>query len=574
METLTIEEYKEKYPYLKDMEKHTIFTSKEDINNLKNSEKVEVNGAKVIVEFLKRMLRDDSYYDYAVRFFTNEISSFNLCYIIGGDISGNISYNKVDIIYALEQLVAENKINLSSKDKERFEFLKNNITFEKFKEDYKDKIFEISIEGKDYRIPVSQIIDFMQTNEIEFNRLCISDDIKEIYGIPKTYFIYAAYMYFLENPHFDNYLLSQVVTDRFNDFDMHQKIDIQAINRLLETKDELYKTIELDDRLITAVMSGLPIDASDLEKSIYIYIKLCKILTYDDEYYALNQRGPATNKHRDINYIRTINPFNNKVVCFEFNLIYSKFLDMLGLKFISDYKNMIFEGYGSTHAHLMFRSGKFLVTADSVVSILEGDIARAKTNNSILGLRCLNMCLNTQIEFRHALYKMYNLIISQEGLNNNTQDEKTFKEMLEEYRYVTQNLKNIDIKERLSMLIEKANSTKIVGIDSLSHLLNLRRILFDVNERNDNVKISIIRNNQPLDFNSVAMASAIFAINKNGFDNCPDETIYYLYFPGYDLMPISKEDLQKNFNTSLYQYIEPKDPRVPGISEPGSKRHY
>ena len=49
---------------------------------------------------------------------------------------------------------------------------------------------------------------------------------------------------------------------------------------------------------------------------------MCKLLTYDDEYFAVNQKGPATEKHKDVNYVSNINLTNNRVVCFEFNLIY------------------------------------------------------------------------------------------------------------------------------------------------------------------------------------------------------------------------------------------------------------
>ena len=67
---------------------------------------------------------------------------------------------------------------------------------------------------------------------------------------------------------------------------------------------------------------------------------MCKLLTYDDEYFAVNQKGPATEKHKDVNYVSNINLTNNRVVCFEFNLIYSKLLDELGINFKADYQNL------------------------------------------------------------------------------------------------------------------------------------------------------------------------------------------------------------------------------------------
>ena len=62
------------------------------------------------------------------------------------------------------------------------------------------------------------------------------------------------------------------------------------------------------------------------------------------------------------------------------------------------------------HANLEFRSDKFLVSADSVTSILQGDIMQAKVNQPLVGLKCINRNQQTQQEFKDSLSKMYQLI--------------------------------------------------------------------------------------------------------------------------------------------------------------------
>ena len=47
MEELTVEQWMEKYPYLRNMAKYTLFATREDVEQLKNSEKVEVNSEYV-----------------------------------------------------------------------------------------------------------------------------------------------------------------------------------------------------------------------------------------------------------------------------------------------------------------------------------------------------------------------------------------------------------------------------------------------------------------------------------------------------------------------------------------------
>ena len=94
MEKVSTEQILKEYPYLEKIAKYTIFTTADDLKKLKNGEKIEIDGQEVSVEFLKRILKNDTYYEYASRFFNNEISIFCVGYVISGDVGGNVKYNK------------------------------------------------------------------------------------------------------------------------------------------------------------------------------------------------------------------------------------------------------------------------------------------------------------------------------------------------------------------------------------------------------------------------------------------------------------------------------------------------
>lgn len=575
MENLTTEQWMEKYPYLRKMAESIIFTTADDINSMKNGEKISVDGQEIAVEFLKRIVQDSNYYDYASRFLDNEIASFGVCYIIGGDTCGTIKYEKSTLLEGIEQLITSGKLILKPEEHQRYEKLKNCISFERFLEKVTGNNYNIEIDGNKYSIPIERIISLMQLSEEDFDRLCNSSEIKNIDGIPKEHFIYASYKFFRENRVFDGFAMPTNIKTRFKDIQSFQKIDLQAINKHLETEDSKFKTVQLDPEFKTAILSGIPEDSTQLEKAIYIYIKMCKLLTYDDEYYAVNQKGPATMKHEDVNYVSTINLTNNRVVCFEFNLIYSKLLDELGIKFKSDYKNMIGEDYGAGHVNLEFRSGKFLVDADSVTSILQGDIMRSKLNQPLVGLRCVNKNKNTQQEFKTAVTKIYEILAKQELQFNETPKIghiETFEELMNEYVRTTTNIQNVSLNEKLSILIDKVNSTGMVGIDSLSYILQLKKVLFNELERTNNIGISVIRSNETIDANRTAMACAIISVNKEGFEIAPDHTVYYYYSPNNELIPISREELQSKFNDEIFGYIENDNPKISGIVEAGGMK--
>ena len=575
MEELTVEQWMEKYPYLRNLAEYILFTTREDVEQLRNSEKVKVNSEDVSIEFLKRILNNDFYFEYASRYFNGDINDFSVCFIIGGDTGGSIYYKKSTIIKAIEQLISSGQIVLQPDEQQKLDSLKNSISFENFLEKHKENKYNIDIDGNKYSIPIEQLIFLMQLPDEQFDNLCSSADLKEINGIPKEYFIYAAFKFFRENKALEEYLMPDIVANRYRDIESLQKIDFQAINKHLTTTDTKYQSIKIDSNLEHEIISGIPENTTDLEKAIYIYIKMCKLLTYDEEYYAVNQKGVATEKHKSIDYVSSITLENNKVVCFEFNLIYSKLLNQLGIHFSSDYKNMVGEAYGAGHANLEFRSDKFLVSADSVTSILQGDIMQAKLNQPLVGLKCINRNQQTQQEFKQALTKMYQLIAQQEkslSESKSVEHIQTLDELLEEYSHITNNIQDIGLNERLSILISKVNSTGMVGIDSLSYVLQLRKILFTEEQRKNNIGVTIVRNNEPFEEGKVAMASAIFALNGQSFEENPEQNVYYYFNPNHELVPITKEELQTKFNDGKLEYVEKDDPRIPGIIENGGMK--
>lgn len=567
MEKLTIEKQLKKYPYLQRMADCTLFTTKDEIDFIKDSKTIMVGDIEVYTEFLKRILDDDNYFEYASRYFYDATDKFIVAAIINGDMGVNVRYDKTTIINGIKELINLNQISLNDEEKDRFEKLKSYISYDKFLEKYKNYVYKVLIDGVNYSIPFENMMNLMRLSDDKFNEICHDDNVKYINGVPKEYLIYATCKFLRENNAFDNYELPVNFIERHNSLYSMQIIDLEAINKFVYTTDVKYKEIEINSDLEKAIMEGFPYDASELEMAIYIYIKMCKVLTYDEEYYAVNQMGVAIEKHRSTSHIASITPQNNQVVCFEFNIIYAKFLNMLGINFASNYKYSVGEAYGDGHANLDFRCGKFLVNADSVTSILQGDIANAKINQPLVGINCLNKNLKTMTEFVNAYQKMYMLVASQEK-DKDSDDilhKETFEELLEEYTNKTNNIKEVSLDERLTILVDKVNKKGMVGIDSLSYVLQLKKILFNEEERKNNVKIIIIRNNKPFDQDKVAMPSVIISINKEGFKNNPNKTVYFYYNPNKELVVVTSEELQSKFDEGTFEYVANDDPKIPGI---------
>ena len=98
----TVEELLEEYPYLKDFKDRMIFVTEKEHNELSSSEKIYIGKDAVIIEVLKRILKDDFYFEHARRYFNNDTNEFRISYIYYGDTAGSISYKKSTIVKGLK----------------------------------------------------------------------------------------------------------------------------------------------------------------------------------------------------------------------------------------------------------------------------------------------------------------------------------------------------------------------------------------------------------------------------------------------------------------------------------------
>ena len=561
METNLLTHILEKYPYFNSLTETTLFTTEEELEKMRKGEKIKAGKEEISIDFLKKICKDKKYYDYCYKYFKDIIKEFRVSYIVNGDTGSSLSYNKSSIIKGLKYLIDNNLITLTEEEQNKINKLNEIISFDKFNEKYNNKTYTVEVDNNNYIIPIKEIIDFMNISNEELINICNNQDIKTINTIPKTHFIYASIKFLRENKITKNYLVPNNIETNYYDILSLQRIDLESLNKHLETEDTLYEKIEISKDLKQEILKDMKNDYNPLEKAIYIYIKMCKLLTYDDEYFADNQKGKSALKHKDTNYINTITTNNNRIVCFEFNLIYSKLLNELGIHFKSDYKSFCGELYGEGHANLEFRYDKFIINADSVTSILYGDIKRAKLNEPLNGLTCINKNNKTKQEFNSMIEKIYKDI----------KREKSLDDLLSEYKELTDNIKSINYYERLSILIEKLEEENLGEIDILGYLLQLRKILFTEEQKTDNIKITIIRDKETLSEENKSTSTAIITINDISFIDKSDNNIYYYYNPNKGLKPISKEELQEKFKTHLYEYINNNDPQIPDIQIDGGK---
>lgn len=560
--------------YLGHVIEDKIITTPEDAAFLSSSEKIDLSkNNKISAELLRRCLSVDSYYLMASRHMHEDnpnggiLQALRLYYNSEDDIrndrvdiGGGASIpSKSDLVRGLNQLEENGALGeLHDTEKQRLAEFREITSPQSFVEKIRDTIYETQIDGKKCILPVDNIVRFLSLSPENLKDICITDPDGKIGQLSKTEFAYAASEYLKKNKITENYVFSDNIERRINSLTSGQYIDFSAVNKLLETEDTLYEKVELNPELHDVILEQMPDGLSGLEKAAYIYAKMCTILTYDNKFMAANQEGEAAEKHKSLDYVGQISPDNNEVVCFEFNMIYAKMLDEQGLHFKSEYKNLIGEDYGDGHANLEFRDGKFIVRADSVASILGGDIARAKLGLPLTGFECESPNPRTQKEFQDKVSAMYELVQSQERDND----------PWNEYDSLTENLHPVEFDEKKTILLDRLKSTNLRGIDAMSYALQLRKTLFSEQERKDNVSIVVLRNNAVNGDGPKLEAGAVIAMSGSNLDNRDGNTSYYYLSSERELISLTLEDIKSKLDDGTFEYIERKDPKIPGTVEP------
>lgn len=304
----------------------------------------------------------------------------------------------------------------------------------------------------------------------------------------------------------------------------------------------LCENIIINQSLKKYILSDIDLFSTDLEKAIYIYIKMCKTFTYDESFFILgqNEEYQEVRKHKNISSVENISLENNKVVCYNFIVIYSIILSELGISNIIKYNTI--EEYGRSHMYIIIDFNKTLIRIDPVTSIIDGDIYRAKLNKELKGIKLVDEDYELSLKLKNIIEKVYKLI-----------------EIKDISQLVNNNYNNLNLYKKIDLLVNEVNKINLEGIDAFSYLMDLSKTIFTSDELNNNFKIVLIRNNS---FNSYK-TSAIFVVNEESIYDDYYDTEYYLFNLNDNLTSIDSISLKEKFLNKEFEYLPNSNLRIP-----------
>lgn len=522
----------------------------EKISN--DTNKIVAEQFQYPVELLEYTLNDEQTFKTLFNIFQNAHK-----FKIASDSSMDdetYEYEKIPFLEAIEVARDKGLIKLNRITYSRYKTLLDLISYGILKKQLQNKTIQAKVDGITYNIPANKIIEFLELDTKTLDDYINTPNRKG--SISKEAFLYIVRRFIIREELMDNFIFPENIEKRITDIVNYEILDFESQNTYLSDENSLTSKTNLNPELIEAITKDIPANYSTLEKAIYIYIKMCKILSYNDEFFAAKQRGLAAEKHRMIDYIETISPQFPEVVCYEFNAIYAKMLHSLGINFQREcfnWKNK----YGDGHENLSFRVGKYIIEADSSRQILTSDLFNAKVGSSIKGLKCRNQNFDTYMDFDEILRKVYKDI--------KKEDKSTFSEALKEYEELT-NAKqaHIPFNTRFDLFLEKIRTSSFNGLNIMSYILRLVNVLFTEEEREHYIDFEIIRDNNPKDEDKIVATCGIITMNEKGILKDEEHNKYYIYING-ELKRILKRTLIRNIITGTLGFIDSEEQYIPGI---------
>lgn len=495
---------------------------KEDILN---------NNGSINKELL-RILLEDPYFDMLKSIIKSD--NYKIFFTSNGT---TYEFNISSLIRSYEILLFDEET--TPKQFDRIMSLRELTNFDKFISKYKDKMFNIVMDDFTYKIKASKIIEYLSMPD-EDCKLFINQQRDDFVSL--ECFLYAVDMFLKTYNIQEKYVLPKYAVKRIKNTSNSRIVDIEAINQINDTNDCLLSDVVVDEGFKREILKDLDkSDMTQLEKAIYVYILLCKKLTYDPVYFAYDQKGERTEFHKNPSYIGKINSKNNRVVCYEFNALYGYFLNALGIHYENSYSN---KGEYGKHSSLTFRCGKFIVSADSVTSILSGDIVNSKVDANLNGLVCLNNNPNTVKEFNQCKEKIYSMFKPKQKESV----LKLFRDSVNFYNY--------PLDKKVETIIKKANDKKLSVIDTLGYILKLRREMLSPDEVCDFSYIVVRYNGD-----ARMPIRAIITVTIDG------KYKYYIYKPCSVMAPCQQDILNDMFVLNDFEYLVNSVERVPGIHD-------
>ena len=203
---------------------------------------------------------------------------------------------------------------------------------------------------------------------------------------------------------------------------------------------------DVNKELKEIVYSGIPKNASPEEKAIYIYEKMCQILSYD-EGYLYRDKGVENRLYKgffDKEHLESIK-VGTKITCFDFSRIYKKLIDGLNDELNAEILRPGFGGHycigiSTARCSAKLEAANFFKGKDERMPF--NDIARAKMGKKLQGIAIISDKYGVIESARENIDPMFE-----------KKEEKTVSELVKQLKNIDEPTTPRDTKEYLKIIL-------------------------------------------------------------------------------------------------------------------------
>lgn len=485
-----------------------IVKDEELFTRYKNEDIVEIKTIDGVTGISKKLvhdlLSDEGMYKYVQTNLINSNGSIvRIDYIIDAETIISIKITASELLEAFNKMFELDE--LTQKEKMRKALIENSLKIYSFTSTYRNRIHSIYVDGKKVDIITDVFIALLSMNEETYNAFLSSE---EFFGYKKEVVVYGLIDFIERERILSKYAFDDNIINRINSLKSYNKVDYESINQNRKTNDEnvnILDTFSLNSELVNELIKYVDPKYSKLEKAVYYYIRLCELLTYNKEYFILN------NSNVDL---EEVSSKNNEVTSIDFLLIYAKLLKDLGIYFTLE--QTLVNGSEEGLGQITFKDGEYLVAVDSVANINTSDLINVKINGNIMNLYSINTNDVTRNKFKEMVERIYKNIIKQK------EDRNKF-----EYAMATYETKfrtyDLSTKDRLYMFLKTIARPELKGIDLFGYV---KRVFDNILGNNKKIGLTLLVNpsksNEEFNLTPIMVVSLLshgeytyFVINTN-----------------------------------------------------------
>lgn len=236
--------------------------------------------------------------------------------------------------------------------------------------------------------------------------------------------------------------------------------DLAFFNYPIRKNNPILNKFQPNQELIDALYSKVLKNSDDLlDTAIQCYLVVCQHFSYDFSY-IINQTN-----HHDINYLETISLKNNKILCYEFAIIFSSLLKRFSIP--CDLNDCCIENYGKKHWNVFAIVESYLLRFDIIIDFFQNDFYHSRLKMLPNGIKCLNQDEKIQQSFQDRFCSVVDLCYN---LPNN-------------YRKTLISLKQLSCEEKNNFNKLKKIFTFFVhnnSFEELEFFNYIRSLIFDI----------------------------------------------------------------------------------------------